>query len=158
MILSERLAQLGLSMPKLAMPVANYVPYKMVLDKQATGMLYISGMIPIVDGKLVHSGKVGVDVSIEQAIECARICTLNGLAWVNEALVGDMSRIWEVVKVQVFVASSLDFHDQPRVANGCSDLIVEIFGERGKHARAAVGVAVLPLNAPVEIDFIISVQ
>lgn len=158
MILSERLAQLGMSVPKLAMPVANYVPYKLVLDKQATGMLYISGMIPTVDGALAHAGRLGAEVSLEAGIECARICTLNGLAWVNEALSADMSRIWEVAMVRVFVASTTDFYDQPKVANGCSDLLVEVFGERGKHARAAVGVAVLPMNAPVEIDFIFSVQ
>lgn len=158
MILSERLAQLGLTVPKLAMPVANYVPYKLVLDKQATGTLYISGMIPMQDGQLFSPGKVGAEVSLDDAVEAARICTLNGLAWASEALSGDMGRIWEIAMVRVFVASTSDFYEQPKVANGSSDLLVEVFGDRGKHARAAVGVPVLPLNAAVEIDFLMSVQ
>jgi enamine deaminase RidA (YjgF/YER057c/UK114 family) len=155
---SELLAGLGLRLPTLAMPVANYVPYKLVLDKLASGMLYVSGQIPFVDGQLYRTGKLGAEVSLEDGIECARLSTLNSLAWANEALAGDLSRVWEVVMVRCFVASTPDFYEQPKIANGASDLLVAVFGERGKHARAALGAPSLPMNAPVEIDIVMSIQ
>lgn len=152
MSFSERLASLGLGLPSLAAPVANYVPYKL------TGkILYISGMIPVVDNAPLATGRVGEGVDLDVAQQCARQCVLNGLAWVNEALRGDMERVFEVVQLRGFVACGPDFVQHPLVVNGASDLLVEVFGERGRHSRVAVGVQSLPLGVPVEIDFIYAV-
>jgi len=136
------------------MPVANYVPYKLIVNHtppEAT--LITSGMIPVVDGKPLYTGKLGDTVSIEQGVECARACALNALGWAMTAFSGNLDRIDEVIRVNGFVACVPGFTDHPRVINGCSDLLVEVFGERGQHTRTAVGMASLPLDVPVEIDF-----
>lgn len=152
MSFSERLSGLGLGLPSLAAPVANYVPYKL-----SGKTLYISGMIPLVSGEALATGRVGETVDIETAQLCAKQCVLNGLAWVNEALRGDIERVFEVLQIRGFVACGPDFTQHPQVINGASDLLVEIFGERGRHSRVAVGVQSLPLGVPVEIDFIYAV-
>jgi enamine deaminase RidA (YjgF/YER057c/UK114 family) len=149
----ESLERLRIQLPEAPKPVASYVP-----ARQSGNQVYISGQIPFADGKLIHTGIVPAAVSIEEAIVCARQCTLNALACL-QAQIGDLARVTKVVKVGVFVASESGFGDQPKIANGCSDLLVEIFGESiGQHARAAVGVSALPLNVPVEIEFIFEIE
>jgi enamine deaminase RidA (YjgF/YER057c/UK114 family) len=133
----------------VAKPLASYVP------AQVTGnLLYTAGQLPFVDGALVQTGKVGGEVSAQEAVELARICVLNGLA-AAQSVLGSLDRITQVVKVNGYVASMPDFIGQPTVLNGASELLGQIFGERGIHARAAVGVAVLPLDAPVEVELIL---
>jgi len=147
--ISARLEELGIDIPAVAAPVANYVPAK------TTGnLLYTAGQLPFVDGALVAAGKVGADVTATEAGEFARICTLNALA-AAQSVLGSLDRITQVVKVNGFVASAPDFIGQPGVLNGASELLGEIFGDIGIHARAAVGVAVLPLDAPVELELIV---
>lgn len=148
----QRLAELGLTLPKPATPVAAYVP-----TKRAGSLLYISGQIPIRDGAVVLQGRVGDTVSIGQAHECARICVLNALA-AMKAAVGDLERVKQVVRVGVWVACKDDFVDQPKVANGASELLVSVFGETGRHARAAVGTNALPLGVPVEVEVLVEVE
>ena len=152
MAFAERLAKLGLELPAPAMPVANYVPYK--LDGT---YLFLSGMIPVRDGQPVCTGQLGAGVSIEQGQECARICVLNALAWVYAALHGDLESVFEVVQLRGLVACTPEFTEHPKVINGASDLLVELFGERGKHTRVAAGAPSLPLGVPVEIDFLFTV-
>ncbi|GJF29210.1 LysR family transcriptional regulator [Kitasatospora sp. NE20-6] len=147
----ERLAALGLSLPDVAPPVAAYVPAVRTGHHVLT-----SGQLPMVAGKLQHTGKVGAEVTPEQAKDLARICALNALAAVK-SLVGDLDRVAQVVKVVGFVASASDFTGQPAVLNGASELFGEVFGEAGVHARSAVGVAVLPLDAPVEVEIMVRV-
>jgi len=144
-----RLEALGLTLPEAPKPVAAYVP-----AVRAGKLLIVSGQLPFRDGKLLAQGAVPSDVSLETAQECARQCVLNGLATAEAALGGDLDQIERVARVGCFVASMSDFHDQPKVANGASELLAEIFGEAGKHARAAVGSVALPLRAPVEIEFL----
>ncbi|RLV48255.1 RidA family protein [Nocardioides mangrovicus] len=147
----ERLAGLGLSVPEVAKPVATYVPAVRDGDHVLT-----SGQLPMRSGSLVATGKVGAEVSQEQAVECAQQCALNALAAVR-SLTGDLSAVKQVVKVVVFVASAPDFTAQPQVANGVSELLGQVFGDAGVHARSAVGVAVLPLDAPVEVELTVAV-
>jgi len=147
-----RLAELGLSVPDVAAPVAVYVPA--VRDGNH---IYTSGQLPMRDGSLMATGKVGGEVTAEEAYACAQQCALNAIAAIN-AEVGDLSLVKRVVKVVVFVASSPDFTAQPKVANGASELMQEVFGEAGRHARSAVGVAVLPLGVAVEVDAIVAVK
>jgi enamine deaminase RidA (YjgF/YER057c/UK114 family) len=151
---SARLRELGLTLPELAQPVGSYVPYKVVDGLYGQPMLYTSGMIPVVAGTPLHTGKLGAEVSLEDAQQCARQCVLNALAWVEQSGKGGLDRVRGVVQVRGFVACTADFYDQPKVLNAASDLLVEIFGEAGKHTRAAVGCPALPLNVPVEIDFL----
>ncbi|ATG53925.1 LysR family transcriptional regulator [Brachybacterium ginsengisoli] len=147
-----RLAERGLALPAVAAPVAAYVP------AVATGhQVHTSGQLPFVDGALPRTGKVGAEVTQEQAAELAAICCLNALAAV-ESLVGDLDRVVRVVKLTGYVASDPSFTAQPAVINGASELLGEIFGEAGTHARAAVGVAVLPLDAPVELDLLVELD
>lgn len=146
-----RLAELGLQLPAVAAPVAAYVPAVRSGDH-----VFTSGQLPMVDGALVATGKVGAEVSPEQAKELARTCALNALAAVK-AQVGDLSAVRRVVKVVGFVASAPDFTGQPGVINGASELLGEVFGDAGRHARSAVGVAVLPLDAPVEVEITVEV-
>ncbi len=148
----ERLEQLGLSVPDVVTPVATYVP-----AVRTGNHVYTSGQLPMRDGQLTLTGKVGAEVSAEDAFDCARLCALNGLAAVA-SVVGDLSRVVRVVKLVVFVASAADFTGQPGVANGASDLVGEVFGDAGQHARSAVGVAVLPLDAPVEVEMVVEVS
>jgi enamine deaminase RidA (YjgF/YER057c/UK114 family) len=147
----ERLAELGLSVPEVAKPVAAYIP-----AVRSGNHVYTSGQLPMRDGQLMLTGKVGGEVSQEEAVECARQCGLNALAAVK-AEVGDLSAVKRIVKVVAFVASTPDFTGQPLVANGVSELLGEVFGEAGRHSRSAVGVSVLPLDAPVEVELIVEV-
>jgi enamine deaminase RidA (YjgF/YER057c/UK114 family) len=148
---SRRLADLGLSLPAVPAPVAAYVPAVRFED-----VVYTAGQLPLVDNTLRAVGKVGVDVSADEAVDCARIAALNGLAAVVD-LTGDLDVTRRIIKVVVYVASSPGFTDQPLVANGASRLLGDIFGDAGRHARSAVGVAVLPLDAPVEVELLVSV-
>jgi enamine deaminase RidA (YjgF/YER057c/UK114 family) len=146
----ERLAELGLELPPVTPPVAAYVP-----AVQTGNHVYVSGQVPVVDGNLLAAGKVGAEVNSDEAKELARRCALNALAAVD-ALVG-LDRVTRVVKVVGFVASASGFTGQPAVINGASELFGEVFGPAGQHARSAVGVAELPLGAPVEVEAIFEV-
>jgi enamine deaminase RidA (YjgF/YER057c/UK114 family) len=146
-----RLASLGLVLAEPAKPVAAYIP-----ARRAGNLLFIAGQIPLRAGKLIAEGPVPSRVSLEEARECARQCVLNGLA-AARAAVGSLKAIRQVVRVGVFVCSDAGFTAQPQVANGASELLVEIFGEAGRHARAAVGSIALPLGAPVEVEFLFEV-
>ena len=147
----ERLAELGLPVPEVAKPVAAYVP-----AVRSGNHVFTSGQLPMHEGQLITTGKVGGEVTTEEAVECARQCALNALAAVR-AEIGELSKIKRIVKVVAFVASTPDFTGQPGVANGASELFGEVFGEVGQHARSAVGVPVLPLDAPVEVELIVEV-
>ena len=142
----DRLAELGLRLPEVAAPVAAYVPAVVDGDHVLT-----SGQLPFVEGSLPATGKVGAEVTPEQAAELARTCALNALAAVKSVL-GDLDRIEQVVKVVGFVASDPSFTGQPAVVNGASEFLGEVLGEAGVHARSAVGVAVLPMDSPVEVE------
>ncbi|CAN5287641.1 RidA family protein [soil metagenome] len=146
--LDERLAELGIAIPAIAKPVAAYVPAVITGN-----LVYTSGQLPFVDGVLPATGKVGTEVDADAAKQLARTCVLNGLAAAH-GVIGSLDRITRVVKVVGFVASDPSFTGQPGVINGASELLGEIFGDAGAHARSAVGVAVLPLDAPVEIEFV----
>jgi enamine deaminase RidA (YjgF/YER057c/UK114 family) len=148
---AERLAALGLTLPPVAAPVAAYVP------AVRTGTyVYTSGQLPTVDGKLPAVGKVGDEVSVQEAAGMARTCALNALAAAASAA-GGLEAIRRIVKVTGFVASAPGFGGQAQVINGASELLIEVFGEDGKHSRSAIGVAELPLNAPVEVELIAEV-
>lgn len=147
----ERLAELGLSVPAMVRPMAAYVP-----TVRSGAFVYTAGQLPMVDGQLPRTGKVGADLSTAEARELAQQCALNALAAIK-AEVGDLAAVKRVVKVVGFVASAPDFYDQPEVINGASELLGAVFGEAGQHARSAVGVAVLPRNAPVEVEVIVEV-
>ncbi len=148
----KKLEELGIMLPPAPEPVASYVP------SVVTGnLIYVSGQIPIVEKKLVCEGIVGKDVTLEKAREAARLCVINALSVIKKEL-GSLSKIKKIVRLSGYVASTPDFIQQPAVINGASDLLVEVFGDTvGKHSRIAVGVASLPLNAPVEIDLIAEV-
>jgi enamine deaminase RidA (YjgF/YER057c/UK114 family) len=152
MTAQERLAALGLVMPEVATPLASYVP-----AVRTGNYVYTSGQLPMVEGTLMTTGKVGAEVSAEDAYSLARICALNALAAVA-SVSGGLPNIVRIIKVVGFVASAPDFTGQPRVINGASELLGEVFGPAGAHARSAVGVAVLPLDAPVEIELIAEVR
>ena len=148
----DRLAELGLTLPDVPAPVAAYTPAVRTGD-----LVFTSGQVPTVDGKVVATGKVGAEVDAADAQEYARICALNALAAVK-ALVGDLDKVRRVVKVVGFVASAPDFTGQPGVINGASELFNQVFGDAGVHARSAVGVAVLPLDVPVEVEILVEVD
>ena len=147
----QRLAELGITLPPVAAPVAAYVP-----AVRTGSHVYTSGQLPMVDGSLAATGKVGLDITPEQAKDLARTCALNALAAVR-AEIGDLAKVRRIVKITGYVASDPSFTGQPGVVNGASELLGEVFGEAGQHARAAVGVAVLPLDAPVEVDLVVEV-
>lgn len=148
-----RLAALGISLPEAAAPAANYVPYVI-----SGNLLFLSGQLPIEGGKVAVTGLVGGDVALAGAQRAAELCAINILAQAKAALSGDLSRITRVVKLNGFVASAPGFVEQHLVINGASNLIANVLGEAGKHARAAVGMASLPLNAAVEIDAILEIS
>lgn len=148
----SRIHELGITLPDAPSPVAAYVPSKLVGN-----LLYVSGQIPIAGGSLMAKGRVPDQVSEDEARSCARQCALNGLA-VARASLGSLDRIRSVVRVGCFVASEPGFGGQPKVANEASELLVSIFGDAGRHARAAVGSVALPLNVPVEIEFLFEVD
>jgi len=147
----QRLEQMGLAVPEVAKPVASYIP-----AVRSGNHVFTSGQLPMRQGQLITTGKVGGEVTADEAVECARVCALNALAAVRAEL-GELSAIKRIVKVVVFVASTPDFTGQPGVANGASELFGEVFGDIGQHARSAVGVPVLPLDAPVEVELIVEV-
>lgn len=151
MSIAARLAELGITLPEAAAPVAAYTPVVV-----ARGMAHVSGQLPFVNGKLV-TGRLGEDVSVEAGTDAARACGLMILAQLQAAL-GSLDRVERVVKLGAFVNSTGDFTDQPRVANGASELMQAVFGDAGRHARAAVGVPALPLGAAVEVDAVVEVR
>ncbi|GAA2081203.1 RidA family protein [Aeromicrobium halocynthiae] len=148
MSVAARLADLGLAVPDVVAPVADYVP-----AVRSGQHVFTAGQLPLVGGELLFVGKVGGEVSAEEAQECARQCALNAIAAVGS--VADLDSVTRVVKATVFVASTPDFSGQPVVANGASELLGSAFGEAGRHARSAVGVPVLPLDAPVEVEIVV---
>ena len=147
-----RLAALGLALPPVPAPLAAYVP-----AVRTGAYVYTAGQLPSVDGKLLMTGKVGAEVSVAEAAALARTCALNALAAVA-SVCGGLSRVVRVVKVTGFVASTPEFTGQPQVVNGASELLLEVFGEAGRHARSAVGMAALPFDAPVEVELIAEVS
>jgi len=145
--LSAKLKELGMELPAVSMPAANYVPCNI-----SGNILYVSGTLPMKDGKPQFVGKVGREFSIEEGQACAKLCAENIFAHVKNALGGDLGRIKKLIRLGVFVNAPEDFTDHPKVANGVSDLMVGLFGENGKHARFAVGVSGLPFGVAVEVD------
>lgn len=148
----ERLAALGLRLPPVAAPLAAYVP-----AVRSGSTVYTAGQLPVVEGQLLATGKVGAQVGATEAAALARTCALNALA-AAASVAGGLSEISRIVKVTGYVASAPDFTGQPQVVNGASELLLEVFGEAGRHARSAVGTAVLPLDAPVEVELIVEVR
>jgi len=150
-VIEERLAELGIILPPAPQPVASYIPVKVVGD-----LAWVAAQIPMQDGAVAVAGKVGGEVTIDDANAGARRCALQALSALQAAL-GTLDRVKGIVKLDVFVASAAGFSDHPKVANGASDLLVEVFGEEGRHARAAVGVPDLPLGAAVEVALLVQV-
>ena len=148
----DRLKSLGMVLPEVPAPLAAYVPAKKVGQ-----VIFTAGQLPLLKGELICKGLLGQDVDVEQAYQAARICTLNALAAIK-GVVKDLDQIVQVVRVVGYVASTSTFTQQPAIVNGASELLLEIFGEVGKHARSALGVASLPLNAPVEIELTVEVN
>jgi enamine deaminase RidA (YjgF/YER057c/UK114 family) len=144
--------ELGLEIPDAPKPVAAYIP-----AKQTGNLIFTAGQLPMVNGELISKGLLGQDVEIDEANKAARICTLNALAAIK-GVIGDLDRIKQIVRVVGYVASVPTFTQQPAVVNGASELLLEIFGNNGKHARSAVGMAVLPLNASVEIELTVEIE
>ncbi|MEM8699156.1 MAG: RidA family protein [Pseudomonadota bacterium] len=152
-MIADKLKELGIDLPDAPAPAANYVPAVLTGN-----LLYISGQIPVKDGAMVATGHLGKDVSVEQGQAAARQCAINILAQVKTALEGDLERIERCVKLTGFVSSTPDFTQHPQVINGASDLMVDVLGERGRHARAAVGMVALPLGVAVEVDAVFEVR
>ncbi len=150
--IDAKLDALKIELPKAAAPVANYVPTVAIGNT-----LYVSGQVTVSNGEFKYVGKLGKDFTVEDGQKAARLCGLNIIAQTRAALGGDLDRVKRIAKLGVFVNSTDDFTDQPKVANGVSDLMVEVFGEAGKHARFAVGTNVLPLNVSVEVDAVIEI-
>ena len=148
-----KLTAMGVTIPDAPTPAANYLPFT-----QSGNLVFVSGQVPFVDGKLQMTGTVGADASLEDAQGQARICAINLLAQLKVACGGDLDRVTQVVKLGAFVASADDFHNQPTVVNAASDLMVDAFGEAGRHARFAVGTNALPLGCLVEIDGIFEIR
>lgn len=148
---SARLAELGLALPDVVPPLAAYVP-----ATRAGDLVFTAGQIPMRDGALMSTGKVGAEVSESDAVECAKQCALNGMA-AAASVAGGLDAIQQVVRVVVYVASTPDFVGQPSIANGASELLGAVFGDAGQHARSAVGAASLPLDAPVEVELVVRV-
>jgi enamine deaminase RidA (YjgF/YER057c/UK114 family) len=150
-MIEEKLSSLGITLPSTPAPAGSYVPVVV-----AGNLAFVAGQIPLEAGQVKFKGKVGKDLSIEAGQEAARLCTINALAQLKAAL-GSLDRIKRVVKVAGFVNCEPSFSDQPKVINGASDLLVQVFSEKGKHARAAVGVSSLPLGSAVEVEFIVEI-
>jgi len=148
----DRLDALGLELPEVATPAGAYVPALV-----SGNLVFTAGQIPLVDGKLMATGKVGSEIDVDYAREIARRCALNAIAAVK-SVIGDLDRVKRVIKVFGFVSSEPSFTQQPQVINGASELLEQVFGEAGIHARSAVGVAVLPLDAPVEVELIVEFE
>ena len=152
-LFEENIKNLGLNIPELQKALANYVPYKIVGKT-----MYISGQAPVQNGELIYKGKVGSDITIEDGIKAARLCVTNIIAAVKTGLEGDWSKLDSFVKLTGFVNCQDDFTDQPKIINGASDMLVDIFGDKGRHARVAVGSNALPLGIAVEIDAIVQLK
>jgi len=148
----SKIEQIGLTLPDAPKPVAAYIP-----AKQTGNLVFTAGQLPMVNGELISKGLLGQDVEIDEANKAARICTLNALSAIK-GVIGDLDQIKQIVRVVGYVASVPTFTQQPAVVNGASELLLEIFGEKGKHARSAVGMAVLPLNASVEIELTVEIE
>ena len=152
-LFEENIKSLGLNIPDLPKALANYVPYK-IIGKS----MYISGQAPVQNGEIIYQGKVGSDVTIEDGIAAAKLCCINIIAAVKKGLNGDWDKLDSFVKLTGYVNCKDDFKDQPKIINGASDMLVEIFGDKGRHTRAAVGSNALPLGISVEIDAIIHLK
>ena len=152
-LFDENIKNLGLNIPDLPKALANYVPYK-IIGKT----IYISGQAPVQNGELIYKGKVGSDISIEEGIEAAKLCVINIIAALKTGLEGDWDKLDSFVKLTGFVNCQDNFTDQPKIINGASDMLVEIFGDQGRHSRVAVGSNALPLDIAVEIDAIIQLK
>lgn len=148
----EKLEELGYRVPQATIPVANYEPG--VVQGE---WLYVSGQLPMIDGKLAYQGRLGENMSVENGYAAARTCVLNGLG-VIKTLIGDLDRIEKIIKITGFVSATPEFTDQPKVINGASDLLGQVFGEAGVHARSAVGAAALPLGACCEVEMILKIK
>tara|TARA_B110000438_G_scaffold285565_1_gene315785 strand:+ start:953 stop:1417 length:465 start_codon:yes stop_codon:yes gene_type:complete len=151
--IDKKIEQLGIIIPSAPTPAANYIPYVI-----SNNLVFISGQVPFENGEIKNTGKVGKEIGLSQAKLVAKICALNVISVLKDALNGDLSRMVKCVKLGIFVSCTSNFHHQPEVANGASDLIVEIFGDKGKHARFAVGTNSLPRNVPVEIDAVFEIK
>jgi len=147
----DRLAELKLKLPPIPKPAAAYIPVTRV-----GSLVYTAGQVAIVEGSIKYPGRVGKEVTLEEAYEAATLCALNCLAALAGEI-GDLNRVKKLVRVGVFVSSAPDFYQQPQVANGASELFLKVFGEKGAHVRTAVGVAALPMNSPVEVEMIVEV-
>lgn len=148
-----RLRELDVELPEVAGAAANYVPF--VIDQN---LVYISGQLPILNGDIIYTGKLGESISIPDAKKAARLCALNILSQIKQALGGDLSRIKKCIKLGIFINATSDFYEHPQVGNGASDLLVEILGDVGKHSRFAMGAGSLPFNVPVEIDAVFRIK
>ena len=148
-----RLQALGIDLPKAVAPVANYVPY-VITDK----LVFISGQIPFLDGEIQYPGRLGENISVIEAQKAARLCGINLIAHLKNACEGDLDRLVQVVKLNGFVNGTPSFTDQAMVINGTSDLMFEVFADKGRHARAAIGCSALPLGAAVEVDAIFEIS
>lgn len=151
--IERHLQELGIDLPEATAPVANYVPYV-----RTGNLVFVSGQLPMRGGKVQCRGLVGAGVTLEEAYDAARLCALNLIAQVKAACEGDLDRVRRVVKLTGFVASGAQFADQPKVINGASDTMVEVFGDAGRHSRAAVGAAALPVGAAVEVEAVFEVS
>lgn len=152
MKIERKIKELGLIIPEAPKPIAEYIPAKKI-----SNLVFTSGQGPVKDGKFVYVGKIGAEVSLKEGYESAKICAINCLAAIK-SLIGSLDNIDEIVKIKGYVNSTSDFYQQPEVVNGASELIVKIFGEKGKHARSALGTSVLPGNIPVELEMIVSIK
>ncbi|MDC0044934.1 RidA family protein [Pelagibacteraceae bacterium] len=152
-LFEENIKQLGIIIPDMPAPLANYVPYKV-----SDNIVYVSGQGPAVNGELIYKGKVNEDISIEDGIKASELCCINIIAALKKSINGDWNRLDGFLKLGGFVNCKDDFFDQPKIINGASDLLVKIFGDQGRHARFAVGSNALPMNISVEIDAIIKIK
>ncbi len=150
-MIEEKLKELGIEIQEPPKPLAAYIPAKRI-----DNLVYTAGQLPLKNGKLLHTGKVGYEVTEENAVECAKLGALNCLAAIK-SVIGNLDKIETIVKVTVFVSSTVGYTGQPKVANGASEFLGNLFGENGKHARSAVGVSELPMNSPVEVEMIVKV-
>ena len=152
MSIEERIDKLGLNLPEVPKPVAEYIP-----AKKSGNLVFCSGQGPVKNGDYIYVGKLGGEVNLEEGYEAAKYCTLNALAAIK-SVIGNLDKVEEIIKVRGFVNSKDDFTKQPLVMNGASELLVDIFGEKGRHARSALGTSVLPDNIPVEVEMIVKVK
>ncbi len=150
---ASKLIELGIELPKAPKPIASYVPYQIIKD-----LVFISGQLPMKNGAILHKGLLGMDLTLEEGKEAAKICAINILAQLNDACNGDLDNVKQCVRIGGFVASGPDFEQHPHVINGASDLIHSVFEEKGLHSRAAIGVSSLPLGACVEVEAIFEIK